>query len=67
MTTFTLGYWEDDGWFVGRLHEVPGCFSQGGTLSELEKNIIEVYKLLQNDVDLPTPARVRTKPLQLPA
>ncbi len=30
MTTFTLEYWEDDGWFVGRLHEVPGCFSQGG-------------------------------------
>lgn len=67
MTTLTLEYWEDDGWFVGRLHEVPACFSQGETLSELEKNIVEVYKLLQNDVDFPVPGQVKTKPLQLPA
>ncbi len=67
MITLTLEYWQDDGWYVGRVREIPDCFSQGGTLEELERNIAEVYKLLQNDVDLPTPARVRTKPLQLPA
>ncbi len=27
--TFTLEYWVDDGWYVGRLREVPGIFSQG--------------------------------------
>jgi hypothetical protein len=29
MAEFTLEYWEDDGWFVGRVAEVPGVFSQG--------------------------------------
>jgi len=25
---FTLEYWVEDGWCVGRLREVPGVFSQ---------------------------------------
>lgn len=33
---FTLEYWLDDGWYVGKLKEVPGIFSQGETLQELE-------------------------------
>ena len=32
---FTMEYWQDDGWYVGRLKEVPGVFSQGETLVEL--------------------------------
>ena len=36
---FTLDYWEDSGWYVGRLTEVPGVFSQGETLEALEDNI----------------------------
>ena len=47
---FTLEYWEDDGWYVGRLREIPGVFSQGETLQELEENIREVYQLLLEDV-----------------
>jgi len=43
---FTLNYWLDDGWFVGKLLEVPGVFSQGKTLEELKENIKEVYKLM---------------------
>ena len=35
----TLEYWKDDGWYVGRLKETPGVFSQGETLSELEENV----------------------------
>ncbi|MCF6287561.1 MAG: type II toxin-antitoxin system HicB family antitoxin [Candidatus Hydrogenedentes bacterium] len=31
--------WLDDGWYIGRLKEVPGVFSQGETLVELEENI----------------------------
>lgn len=46
---FTLEYWQDDGWYVGRLKEVPGVFSQGETLQELEENIEDAYKLLMED------------------
>lgn len=40
---FTLEFWQDDGWFIGKLKEVPGVFSQGETLSELEENIADAY------------------------
>jgi predicted RNase H-like HicB family nuclease len=40
---FTLEYWPDAGGFVGRLREVPGVFSQGDTLAELEENIRDAY------------------------
>ena len=46
---FTLEYWKDEDWFVGRLKEVPGVFSQGETLEELEENIQEVYHLMLED------------------
>jgi len=46
---FTLEYWEDDGWYVGRLKEIPGVFSQGESLEELEKNINEAYQLMMED------------------
>jgi len=45
MGKFTLEYWEDEGWLVGRLVEVPGVFSQGETLEELVENIQDAYKL----------------------
>lgn len=44
--SFTLEYWTDDDWYVGRLKEIPGVFSQGETLSELEENIRDAYQLL---------------------
>jgi hypothetical protein len=40
---FTLEYRIDDEWFVGKLKEVPGVFSQGATLHELEENIEDAY------------------------
>ena len=43
---FILEYWLDDGWYVGRLREVPGVFIQGETMDELVKNIEEVYHLM---------------------
>ena len=39
MAAFTLDYWTDDGWYVGKLREVPGIFSQGKTLDELKLDI----------------------------
>ena len=43
---FTLEYWMDDEWYVGKLKEVPGVFSQGTTLDELETNIRDAYSLM---------------------
>jgi predicted RNase H-like HicB family nuclease len=43
---FTLEYWQDDGWFVGKLKEIPGVFSQGETLDALKENIIDAYRMM---------------------
>jgi predicted RNase H-like HicB family nuclease len=43
---FSLEYWLDDGWYVGRLREVPGVFSQGATLEELKENIADAYQMM---------------------
>ena len=47
--SFTLQYWMDDGWYVGKLKEVPGVFSQGETLHELQENIQDAYDLVLED------------------
>lgn len=49
LRNFTLEYWVDEGWYVGRLKEVPGVFSQGETLEELEGNIRDAYKLVMEE------------------
>lgn len=46
---FTLEYWMDDGWYVGRLKEVPGIFSQGESMDELEENIRDAYQMMMAD------------------
>lgn len=46
---FTMEYWPDAGGFVGRLREVPGVFSQGDSLAELEENIRDAYALVLAD------------------
>lgn len=46
---FTLEFWEDDGWYVGKLREVPGVFSQGETLAELEENIADAYRMISEE------------------
>ena len=43
---FTLEYWQDDNWFVGKLKEVPSVFSQGETLDELKENIADAYHMM---------------------
>jgi predicted RNase H-like HicB family nuclease len=57
--SFTLEYWMDDDWYVGRLREVPSVFSQGETLPELEENIRDAYQLLREGE--PEPVRVQTQ------
>jgi predicted RNase H-like HicB family nuclease len=46
---FTLEYWKDSGWYVGKLKEVPGVFSQGKSLHELEENIRDAYYLMAEE------------------
>jgi predicted RNase H-like HicB family nuclease len=58
---FTLEYWLDDGWYVGRLKEVPGVLSQGETLAELEENIRDAYHLMMEDAPALETANVQMK------
>lgn len=50
---FTLEYWQDNEWIVGRLKGVPGVFSQGKTLAELEENIRDAYRMMMQDEETP--------------
>ena len=62
---FALEYWIDDGWYVGRLKEVPGIFSQGESLQELEENIKDAYLLMMSEEKGVPKAGVREKELEL--
>jgi predicted RNase H-like HicB family nuclease len=60
QTGFELEYWQDDGWYVGRLKGVPGVFSQGETLEALEENIRDAYSLMMEDEEAaPADAQVK--------
>jgi predicted RNase H-like HicB family nuclease len=48
---FTLEYWKHDGWYVGRLKEMPSIMSQGETLEELQSMIGDSYKLIVHQAD----------------
>ena len=64
---FTLEYWLDEGWYVGRLKEVTGVFSQGQTLKELKENILEAYNLMIEEEEeiLPGVDRSKVKQIQV--
>jgi predicted RNase H-like HicB family nuclease len=66
MKRFTLEYWEDEGWYVGRLVEIPGIFSQGETLEELKENIQDAYGImLKTEPVNIIPASAHRVPLEL--
>jgi predicted RNase H-like HicB family nuclease len=62
---FTLEYWQDSGWYVGRLVEVPGVFSQGRTLAELNENIQDAYEVMITQDRPPVPATAQRRPVEL--
>jgi len=62
---FTLEYWIEDEWYVGRLKEVPGVFSQGETLEELEENIKEAYHLMMAEEKVLRPHEIHQKELEI--
>ena len=40
-------YYEEDGWFVGYFNDFPAHLTQGQTLEELEKMLIDLYDCLE--------------------
>jgi predicted RNase H-like HicB family nuclease len=64
---FTLEYWMDDDWYVGKLQEVPGVFSQGETLDELEDNIRDAYALVMEEQLSNSRPESKTKEIQVDA
>lgn len=64
-TQFTLEYWRDGKFYVGRLIEVPSVFSQGATLTELRANIQEAYDLMVTQERSPAPPRARQRLVEL--
>jgi predicted RNase H-like HicB family nuclease len=61
---FTLEYWIDERRYVGRLKEVPGVFSQGESLEELEENIRDAYRLM-TESELSHRMMVQTKEISV--
>ena len=62
---FSLEYWKDDGWYVGRLRGVPGVFSQGKTLKELEENIRDAHRMMEDEDEAPEGALVKELALEV--
>src|SRR6266849_4092747 len=62
---FTLEYWRDGKFYVGRLLEVPGVFSQGKTLEELRENIQDAYDVMVTQERTPAPAPAQQQPVEL--
>jgi len=62
---FTLEYWRDGDFYVGRLVEIPGVFSQGETLEELRENIQDAYDLIVTQERRPAPATAQQEPVEL--
>jgi predicted RNase H-like HicB family nuclease len=61
---FTLEYWIEDNWYIGRLKEVPGVFSQGETLAELEENIRDAYQMMTMEEQISRPG-AQTKEIEM--
>ncbi len=62
---FTLEFWRDGDYYVGRLLEVPGVFSQGETLEELRENIQDAHDLMVIQERRPAPPAAQRQPVEL--
>lgn len=63
----TLEHWRDGDWYVGRLVEVPGVFSQGATLDELRENIRNAHDPMVAQEREAAPAAAQRRPVELDA
>ena len=57
-TKLTLLYWKSKKFWLGKLVEHPEIMTQGRTLSELEDNIKDAYRLMVLD-DVPKEHQVK--------
>ncbi len=62
---FTLEFWQDGDFYVGRLVEVPGVFSQGESLDELRENIQDAYHLMVTQERTPAPDAAQRELVEL--
>lgn len=53
MPKLTLEYWTEEGWYIGRLLEVPGVVSQAESIKELEENIRDAYQMIKKEREAP--------------
>ena len=60
-----IEFWQDGAFYVGRLLEVPGVFSQGETLEELRENIQDAYDLMVTQERAPAPPAAQRQPMEL--
>lgn len=65
--SLTLEYWPADGSYVERFREIPGVFSQGDTLNELEENIRDAYELVVEDARSEPHPAAQFKKIEVPA
>ncbi len=61
----TIGHWTDGPWFVGRLLEVPGVFSQGESMDELLENFQDAYELMVTQERSPAPTNSQRQLVEL--
>ena len=64
---YSLIYWKDGDWLVGRLKERPDVFSQGRDLCELEKNIKDALRLMEETDLMDIPPGYQVKDLVIEA
>jgi predicted RNase H-like HicB family nuclease len=62
---FRMEYWKDGNWYVGRLPQVPGVFSQGATLRKLEENIRDAYRLMLEEQSSPDAIQVEIREIEV--
>jgi len=65
VKSFTLEYWVDDNWYVGKLKEIPGVFSQGESLNELQENIRDCYKMMLKEVHFNYGKKIKKQELEI--
>ncbi len=49
---FTMVYWKEDKFWLGKLLEYPEIMTQGESIEELEENLRDAYKMMVMD-DVP--------------
>ena len=62
---FTLEFWPDGEFYVGRLRDVPGVFSHGETMEELRENIQDAFDLMVTQERTPAPESAEQQPVEL--